>query len=742
MNLKPFQINALNKLFEACEDDYTTHIVLKSSTGSGKTIMLTRFIKDFCRQHKNIVFIWLTPGKGNLEEQSKKKMDDYIPESHTKLLSDVFTTGFEDGDACFINWELLTKKDNIALKDSERENFEDRVNKAHREGLRFFVVIDESHQNNTDKAKVILDILAPKKIIRASATPKITERDKLIDIDEADVIAQQLIKKLIIINEDFPQKMEDVDLVEYLLEKALKKQQEIHAEFLKRNVLVNPLILVQLPNSDDSMKKHVEEFFAKNDITFENGQLAKWLSDASEKINLSGIEKNNAVPVALIMKQAIATGWDCPRSHILVKLRPQAGDEPTTFDIQTIGRIRRMPQAIHYNSDLLDSCYLYSFDTTFVSQVRASLGDKAVDARLLHLKDEYKEFTLQKQQRKDVETGDKRDIRKTTKSIAQYIKKKYSLSNNAEENKTRLETEGFEVGSKVVDKAKSGVASLLSHLETKQNDFNEVDFFSEVNTHGAHGLAYKHAVHVIGKEIGLEYSQANTIVRKIFCNLPPFTDKVLKLPIRDLYAFVINNQDDIRYAVREAMAADLSGEEPSLGLEQIVYHDFHFPQSEIMTYKGDVPIQVEFTKNVYGGYLSSAIRSNPEKKFEKFLDSFDKVNWWYKNGDKGEQYFSVVYLDNGAKQKLFYPDYVLDMNGEIWICETKGGFTTTGHSEDIDIYSSKKFEVLKQYVKENKLHGGFVRYDADSDELFIATEKYSEEFDANCWKQLKDVWKR
>lgn len=741
MNLKLFQINALNKLFEACEDNYTTHIVLKSPTGSGKTIMLTRFIKDFCREHKKIVFIWLTPGKGNLEEQSKKKMDDYIPDSHTKLLSDVFTSGFEEGDACFINWELLTKKDNIAVKDSERENFEDQVKKAHREGLSFFVIIDESHQNNTDKAKVILDILNPKKIIRTSATPKITERDKLIEIDEADVIAQQLIKKLIIINEDFPQKLEDVDLVEYLLEKALKKQKEIHTEFLKRNVFVNPLILVQLPNNDDSMKEQVEEFFAKNDITFENGLLSKWLSDASEKKNLEGIEKNNAIPVALIMKQAIATGWDCPRAHILVKLRPQTGDEPTTFDIQTIGRIRRMPQAIHYNSDLLDSCYLYSLDTEFVNNVRSSLGDKAVDARLLHLKKEFKDFTLQKQQRKDVETGEKRDLRKTTKSIAQYIKTKFNLSDKVDENTTRLKSAGFEIGSKVVDKTKSGVTSLLSHLEMEQNDFNEVDFFSEVNTHGAHGLAYKHAVHIIGKEIGFDYDRTNPILRKLFCNLPPFNEKILKLPIRDLYAFVINNQDDIRYAVREAMSADIFGETQSLGLEQIVIHDFHFPQSEIMTYNGQAPIQNELKKNVYSGYLSSAIRSGPEKKFEKFLDSFEKVNWWYKNGDKGDQYFSVVYLDNGAKQKLFYPDYVLDMDGEIWICETKGGFTTTGHSEDIDPYSPKKFAVLKQYVTQNKLHGGFVRYDADSDELFIATEKFSEEFDADCWKQLKEVWK-
>lgn len=740
MELKRFQIEAINKLFDACENERISHIVVKSPTGSGKTIMLTRFIKDFCRAHNKIVFIWLTPGNGNLEEQSKKKMDDYIAESHTKLLGDILTGGFEEGDACFVNWELLTKKDNVALRDSERDNFEDKVKKAHAAGLRFFVVIDESHQNDTNKSKVILDILKPKKIIRASATPVVSkERDHLIEIDEADVIAQGLIKKLIVINEDFPQKIQDVDLVEYLLEKALEKQSALRSEFQKRKVLVNPMILVQLPNNDEGVKTQVENFFASREVTFENGLLAKWLSDAKEKINLDGIEKNNAAPVALIMKQAVATGWDCPRAHILVKLRPQTGEDMSTFDIQTIGRIRRMPQALHYENELLDSCYLYTFDEKFANEVRTSLKDGAVDAKKISLKDDFKKFVLTKQQRKEM-AGEKRNLRETTKAIAIYMKQKYSLGDDFSENAKKLQAFQFAMGSKIIDRTKSGIATLLTSLETEQKNFNEVDFFSEVNTHGAHGLAYKHAVHLIGKEIGIEYSQTNKIIRKIFCEKPRFDEKILKQNYRELYAFVINNADDLRHIFREAMAAEIENETPVLNYDMIVEHDFHFPQTEIFNYNGKSPYQEEFTKNVYKGYLKSASRSAPEKEFEKYLEKNPAVVWWYKNGDKGDEYFSLVYLDNGKKQKLFYPDYVLSLNGEIWICETKGGFTSSGQSEDIDKYSAKKFEVLKLYCKQNNLHGGFVRFDEGERELFIALEKYSEEFDAECWKLLDDVW--
>ena len=73
--------------------------------------------------YDSIVFVWLTPGKGELETQSKKKMDRYIVGASTKLLPDVMTSGFAAGDTCFINWEKLTKKGNNAFKDNERTNF-------------------------------------------------------------------------------------------------------------------------------------------------------------------------------------------------------------------------------------------------------------------------------------------------------------------------------------------------------------------------------------------------------------------------------------------------------------------------------------------------------------------------------------------------------------------------------------------------------------------------------------------
>ena len=173
---------------------------------------------------------------------------------------------------------------------------------------------------------------------------------------------------MLVINQDFPQTVETEDQTAYLLERALQKQRELRAAYLQMDVDVNPLIIVQIPNKSETLLDGVERWFEAQGLTYENSQLAVWLSDRHE--NLEGIDAPAAPSTAVIIKQAVATGWECPRAQILVKLRDNMDE---TFEIQTIGRIRRMPEAKHYGSDLLDSCYLYTFDEKFTAGVKMAL---------------------------------------------------------------------------------------------------------------------------------------------------------------------------------------------------------------------------------------------------------------------------------------------------------------------------------------------------------------------------------
>lgn len=728
ITLANFQLKAIEALMEAMGEP-NRDIILKSCTGSGKTIILTHFMDEYLKSTNKAVFVWLTPGKGNLELQSKAKMDKYIHGSNTKLLSDIMSSGFEENDACFINWEKLTKKGNNALKDSERTNFVEHIQNAIDNGLTFTIIVDESHQNDTIKADDILALFNANKIIRCSATPKNYKNALLIEIPEEDVIAEGLIKKLLIINENFEQHISVEDQISYLLDKALEKQRDLRAAYAKKDSGVNPLIIVQLPNKSDALLDRVEEYFESKGITYENNLLSVWLSD--KKQNLEDIEDNDATPIAVIIKQAVATGWDCPRAQILVKLRDNMSE---VFEIQTIGRIRRMPEAKHYGEDLLDCCYLYTLDEKFTESVKLSLGTGALDAYKVFLKPEYRSFTLISQYKTDIPFP--RDAKFALKVICKFFEKKYHTSTDLDKNQSQLEAYGYSFNEDIVDFTKSGSVSVLS--KDQITELNDISIHEPLNTH-KHGKEYHHCVAEIGYKANLDYSSTNTIMRKLFLNGVRCDAKILRLETRNLYAFIINNERRLIEDVRDAMADESL--QLTLAIPRITEKPVGFPLEMIFTYDGTSKSQMEYTKNVYTGYLSSAEkRSMPEKLFERFCEGSDKVKWFYKNGDKGSEYFSIVYTDNFGKQKSFYPDYVVGTNdGDIWIIETKGGFTKSGSSEDIDRFTAKKFGVLRKYLDGYNLQGGIVRQDKQSGELCICVDKYSDNIQDENWQLLSEV---
>ena len=728
ITLANFQLDAIRCLMEGMNSD-KREIVLKSCTGSGKTIILTHFMDEYMKSYGNVVFVWLTPGKGELENQSKKKMDKYIHGSSTKDLADIMTSGFAAGDSCFINWEKLTKKGNNALKDGERINFVEWIKQGHNDDFRFIIVVDESHQNDTIKADEIIELFKTDKIIRCSATPKPFPNAYMVDIPEEDVIAEGLIKKLLVINEDFSQNISVDDQVSYLLERALEKQRVLRSEYLQRNVDVNPLIVIQLPNKSDAMLEGIERYLENNGITYENNQLAVWLSE--RKQNLEDIERPNAEPVAVIIKQAVATGWDCPRAQILVKLRDNMSE---TFEIQTIGRIRRMPEAKHYESERLDCCYLYTLDEKFTEGVKQNLGKGALEKMHLSLKSEHKMFSIVSECKTDVPFP--RDAKMVLAVIIEYFKKTYRTDSKTGENKKRLEAHGFIFSAEVVDFAKSGSVSTLTREQF--DELNTINIHEQLNTH-KHGREMHHCLAEIGLKITLPYDSIRTIVFRLFTQKSNYKGRILDLDIPELYAFVINNKDKMKDDVAAAMA-----DETSYQLElnkNITEKPVGFPQRCEFYYDKAAKSQAILSKNVYRDYLSSAeVRSASERLFEQYCENSSKIKWLYKNGDKGIEFFSIVYQDNFGKQKSFYPDYIVGMvDGGVWVIETKDGFSRYGQSEDIDKYTAKKFGFLKSYLDKYGKLGGIVRQDKQSQQLCICTDNYNDDICSNSWKLLSEV---
>ena len=451
IKLFDFQEKAVIKLIDlTSKKDSKQTIIMKAPTGSGKTIILIDYVDTYLTNvSANTAFIWLCPGKGNLEEQSREKMMKFAPGRTTQNLFDALLDGFAPGSTTFINWELVTKRGNTAIRDSERKNLFDRIADAHRAGVEFIVIIDEEHSNNTAKAKTIIDAFASKNIVRVSATAIENKRYEFFEIDEVDVIGAGLITKALYVNEGVADNTEITDDYDYLLDLADAKRKAIAGRYKEIGKNIRPLVLIQFPNGQPETIAAVEQKLESMGYTYDNGMVSKWMSEDKKDLS-DNLTENDAIPVFLLMKQAISTGWDCPRAKILVKLREGMSE---SFEIQTIGRIRRMPEAKHYEDDLLDFCYVYTFDEKYKAGLLSNM-DKAYETRRLFLKEKCKTFTLEKEIR-DLDVGSLGE-RNVMNKIYDALVRKYNLSTSTTDNKLRFMAAGYQFGDEIIGHALYG----------------------------------------------------------------------------------------------------------------------------------------------------------------------------------------------------------------------------------------------------------------------------------------------
>ena len=702
IELFDFQERAVYNLIDLTTDGKKQVVTVKSPTGSGKTIILINYIDEYLNKvNRKTAFIWLCPGKGDLEEQSRRKMLKFAPTRKAQTLASALTGGFTEESTTFINWELVTKTGNKAISDSERKNLFDRIAEAHRNGIQFIIIIDEEHSNNTAKAQTIIDAIAAKHIIRMSATATKNSRYEYYEIDEFDVIDAGLITKALYVNEGIQPGQEISSDYDILLDLADEKRKQIAQRYIDAGKRVRPLVLIQFPNGQPATIELVEQKLEAMGYTYDNGMVSKWMSEDKRDLP-DNLTDNDATPVFLLMKQAISTGWDCPRAKILVKLREGMNEQ---FEIQTIGRIRRMPETVHYDDDLLDFCFVYTFDNTWKNGLLASV-DKAYETRRLFLKEKCKTFTLTKQLRNlDVSMVGEREI---LNMVYSHYVAKYKLSGDKKQNQRIMQEAGYVFGDTLVSQILHGEyvrteavgEKMAEHLTTTR----------KVDTH-AHGIYLLHSVDELKKVLSLSSAKVKVILERLFRKGMNPSKKLLSLDTKEFYAFVINNVKLIKADFVEVTATMCR--QLTLAMFDPKTTTFHIPEQDFFKYDPGVKREVEFLSNAYRDYTSgfntTLVRSLPEQLFERYCEGNPDIDWVYKNGDTGQQYFSIVYMDGLQKQWLFYPDYiVMKKDGSVWVIETKGG-QQSGHSKNIDVQIENKFNAFKQYAERYNLKWGFVR---------------------------------
>lgn len=745
INLFKFQEKHEENLLRKCADN--NEIVLYAPTGSGKTVLTCKFIDDYLDENPNTVFLWLCPGAGGLQKQSQESFVEVTSGIQYGDVYDFINESDPTNSVYFINWDKINRSSNIALQEGEYQDLMSKVHYCHNSNIDIFMIIDEEHKY-IETANYYIANIKPIHVLRISATP-ISKGNHTEIIEDDEVIASGLIASGISINDGVSKAIEennnlDDDLL--LLDLADKKRKEIQAEYDKLELNIRPLVLIQFPNGSEEWIDRIKQELANMGYPESSGLITSWFS-GDHPDNPEEIKKLNGQYAFILFKQAIATGWDCPRAKILVKLR-EGGTE--RFNIQTVGRIRRMPERKHYNNEILDNCYVYTLDSEFKEGLTSSLSDSFYTYQYKR-KYNAPSFVLEK----EVLDGSDRyavNPRAVVDVVRQTMLDECDMNSNGELDKNELEkSKGYIFSTKLKTKAIEGVAR-TTHDMLKLNKIFGGEH--ELNNHDD-GFIIRDAKRRIARAIGIDENISNNVLRILFG--PEDTqmslqsqeekdfehnNKLLKnMKLREYNAFLVNNKEklvEVFSKISQEKIVDIEETE-------ILKKQWFIPNNQYYKQHKKMDSTKTMNKNVFVNYGNNILiepnRTFTEISFEDWCEKSNIVKWIYKNGDKGDDYFSIVYR-KAFRRNNFYPDYIIQLNnGDIWIIEAKGGLTADGDSNNIDKYAKNKFKALKDYaLRHDDIKWGFIR--AVGNQIYISNTEWDENVtNKNIWKPIEDIIK-
>ena len=697
--LKNYQRDAVNELKQYISIGFKStsrkEVVFKAPTGSGKTFMAASLFEELAEENPSVNFciLWACPGKGELHKQSFDAVKTYLGGNPVcSLLEDDFFGSrkyIKDKEIVFINWEKLIQKDketgkwaNNLMKDQEGMNFIDVIEKTKQNGTRVILVIDESHIGASQKARIqefINTIIIPNIVLEMSATPLNNHID--VEIETQKVVDEGMIKEDVIVNQGINK--EDKTLAEQdsellVLQKGYDKRQEIVEEYNKLNIAVNPLVLIQIPNVDEGEAKKlvIKDFLREKGITEDNGKLKLWCDDKGN-FDKKAIKKNNDITEYLVFKTAVATGWDCPRAHILIKFRDGKSE---TFETQTIGRILRTAEAKSYDNYLLDNAYIFTNIWNFETK-QDTYNPNRIKTEWSKMRDGYNKLNVWSQtqlssfyrsRQGDYNSADSRYGAYFIKSFMKFFElkeeDKYAMSGQL---KDRFELKGMNLDIKVDDvvmeETNIGVTSAneernisggLAKVTMAENDIQAQ--YNDLIRSNLSGLAYVRSKSPINSAIMDAFG--------IFYNVFGRKEKVTSI-----MKIVVNNKNIFAEILSEStqeFREMISKEAYKKG----EHYDFKIEESRPYSIETHTEL-VPSIKSLYKPlYVLKDNQGNPDNQLEKnflnYLDSQNVVEWYWENGTELMRVNFGISYNNGMN--TFQPDFIVKFkNGSVGIFDTK-----------------------------------------------------------------------
>lgn len=400
-------------------DGEFTAVSLSAPTGAGKTVIAAAVIErvlfgDPAGNHEadpDAIFVWLTDDP-SLNDQTRKKLleaSDRIQPNNLVTLDDGFDQlEFDKGRVYFLNIQKLAKTSNMVVKREGRrrhvlwETFNDTI-KAN--GAHFYLVIDEAHRGTgraSREAQTIVQrlmngdssVLAAPVVLGISATPERFEESvrtgaqervpRRVPVPVAAVRESGLIKDVLSIS--YPG--EDQTMETMLVRQAVDNLRQMDEAWnayteAEGEPPVRPALVLQIPPAAspadvgillDVMMDEWDVLKGRNAIAhaLESHSTESFGEHPVPYVKPQDIQDHLEVRL-VVFKEALTTGWDCPRAEVMVSLRTAKDD---TYVAQLIGRMVRSPLARRIQSDeRLNRVRLYlpRFDRDAVAAVKTKL---------------------------------------------------------------------------------------------------------------------------------------------------------------------------------------------------------------------------------------------------------------------------------------------------------------------------------------------------------------------------------
>ncbi|OYU56435.1 MAG: restriction endonuclease [Chitinophagaceae bacterium BSSC1] len=366
------------------------HICFKIPTAGGKTFVACNAIHSIFNAfhyHAKKAVVWLVPSITILEQTINNLKDTTHPyrqkiNSHFGNKVAVFDkadllngTGLNPSSVSEQLNILVLSFDSLRAKNKEeRKVYQENGNLqpfAHELGdredislmrviqsLNPVVIVDESHNAETDLSVDMLKNLNPCFILDLTATPR--KNSNIISFVDAIELKKANMVKLPVICYNHSDKSE-------VINSALQLRHKLEAQAIeeqkKGGRYIRPIVLFQAQPRN-----------AEDNTTFEKlkAQLIELkIPEEQIKIKTASINEIKGLdlmspdcPVRYIITiNALKEGWDCPFAYILASL----ADKSSAVDVeQILGRVLRQPYVTKHQFPLLNLCYVLTASAKFL----------------------------------------------------------------------------------------------------------------------------------------------------------------------------------------------------------------------------------------------------------------------------------------------------------------------------------------------------------------------------------------